>query len=149
MPRAYTSVVLPAPVDRVWSAVRDFDGLPAWHPAITASTLVEGAPGQVGSVRRLETGDDGGAVVERLVGLDDEARTLTYTIVESPFAVRRYVATIRVAPVTGSRSETGETFVEWWAEYDADTADEAGLTKLFAAGIFATGLKGLRSHLAD
>ena len=79
--------------------------------------------------------------------LDDEARRLTYTILESPFAVRRYVATIRVAPVTGSRSETGETFVEWWADYDADAADEPGLTKLFAVGIFATGLRGLRAHL--
>lgn len=147
MPRAYTSVVLPAPVDRVWSVVRDFDALPTWHPAITASTLVEGTQGQVGAVRRLETGDDGGAVLERLAGLDDEARRLTYTILESPFAVRRYVATIRVAPVTGSRSETGETFVEWWAEYDADAADEPALTKLFAVGIFATGLKGLQAHL--
>ncbi|GAB3997556.1 SRPBCC family protein [Nocardioides marmoraquaticus] len=151
MPRAYASIVLPAPVDRVWSVVREFGGLPAWHPGLAESTLVEGHDGQVGAVRRIVAAD-GGVVVERLVALDDEDRRLSYVIVESPFAVRRYVATLRVAPVTtpsaGPASGSGETFAEWWAEYDAEAADEDGLTRLFAAGVFAAGLRGLRHHLA-
>lgn len=147
MPRPYTSTVLPAPVDRVWSVVRDFDALPTWHPAIVESSLVEGEEGRVGAARRLVAAD-GGVVVERLLALDDAARTLTYTILESPFAVRRYVATLRVAPVTVPAGDGSETFAEWWAEYDADAADEAGLTALFADGVFGTGLKGLRRHLA-
>ncbi len=131
-----------AEVDTVWSTVRCFDGLPGWHPAIGSSELQEGAEHQVGAVRRL-TLKDGGTVVERLLSLDDEHRTLTYAIVESPFAVRRYVATIRVAPVT----DGGRTFVEWFAEFDADAADEEQLMRTFGDGVFAGGLGGLCSHL--
>ena len=32
MPKAYASTVLNAPADEVWAAIRDFNGLPAWHP---------------------------------------------------------------------------------------------------------------------
>lgn len=82
-------------------------------------------------------------LVERLVAPDDEHRTLTYDIVESPFAVRRYVATIRVAPVT----DAGTTFVEWSTESGADAADEEELMRTFGDGVFAGGLAGLCSHL--
>lgn len=143
MPLPYRSVVIASPVEQVWSVVRLFDGLPAWHPVIASSSLDSGTDGQVGAVRRLTTGD-GGVIVERLLVLDDEHRRLTYTIVESPFAVRRYVSTVRLAPVT----ESGDTFVEWFAEFDADAADEAGLMELFGDGVFGAGLQGLRTHLA-
>lgn len=142
MPVPYRSTVVEADVDSVWGAVRRFDGLPDWHPAIASSELQEGQEHQVGAVRRL-TLQDGGVVVERLVALDDERRVLTYAILESPFAVRRYVATIRVAPVT----DAGRTFVEWSAEFDADAADEETLMGVFGDGVFAGGLAGLCSHL--
>lgn len=142
MPRPHASLVLPAPIDTVWPVVRLFDGLPTWHPVIAESSLLEGREGEVGAVRRLVTGD-GGVVVERLLILDDADHTFTYTILESPFAVRRYVSTLRLAPVT----ETGETFAEWSAEFDSEAADEAGLTELFGQGVFLGGLTGLRAHL--
>lgn len=141
MPRPYSSAVVPAPADEVWAVVRVFDGLPDWHPAIAASELTTGDEGRVGAVRRLTLGD-GGVVVEDLLALDEPGRTLVYSILESPFAVRRYVATIRVAPVT----DTGQAFVEWSAEYDADAGDEAQLTGLFADGVFGTGLASLQQR---
>lgn len=141
MPRPYASAVVPADADDVWQLVRDFDGLPGWHPAISASELSTGTAAEVGAVRRL-TLADGGIVVERLLTLDDAARSYTYEILDSPFAVRRYVSTIRVAPVT----ESGQAFVEWWAEYDADSGDEAELSALFADGVFAVGIAALRER---
>jgi hypothetical protein len=141
MPRPYASAVIPASADEVWAVVRLFDGLPTWHPGIAASSLDSGVEGQVGAVRRL-TLADGGIVVEDLLALDDPGRSCTYSILESPFAVRRYVSTIRVAPVT----DTGQAFVEWWTEFDADAADEAGLSEQFGAGVFAGGLRGLQKH---
>ncbi len=33
MPRPYSSAVIPASADEVWGLVRDFNGLPGWHPA--------------------------------------------------------------------------------------------------------------------
>jgi len=143
VPRPYSSLVLPAAVDVVWPLVRPFDGLPVWHPVIADSSLTEGAEGQVGAVRRLVTAD-GGVVVERLLTLDDADHTFTYTILESPFPVRRYVSTLRLAPVTA----TGETFAEWSAEFDSEAEVEQEMVKTFADGVFATGLAGLRDHLA-
>lgn len=70
-------------------------------------------------MRRLTLAGEG-AVRERLVSLDDTDRSYTYDILESPFPVRSYRSTIRVAPITA----TGESFVEWWCHYDADGSDE-------------------------
>ena len=41
---------------------------------------------------------------------------------------------------------TGQAFVEWFAEYDADAADEGQLTELFADGVFGAGLASLRQR---
>lgn len=142
MAKSYASAVIEAPAERVWEVVRDFDGLPRWHPAIASSEIEGGGPADaVGCVRRLTLGD-GGTVRERLVVLDDTDRRYTYDIVEGPFPIRSYRSTIRVAPVTA----TGHAFVEWWAHYDAEAADEPNLDRTFADGVYATGLTGLREH---
>ena len=47
MARVYVSPVVNARNDRVWARVRDFNGLPNWHPAI-AESRIEG-----GSLSRL------------------------------------------------------------------------------------------------
>jgi hypothetical protein len=145
MPRTYASGVVPAPADRVWELLRDFDGLPAFLPAIGHSELAEGVDGQVGAVRRLTLAAGGDPFDEKLLVLDDPGRTLTYTFTgANPFGVRRYLATIRVSPVT----DTGESFVEWWAEFDADADQEAQLVRTFADDVFAGGIAGLRATLA-
>ena len=141
MPQPYRSLVIAAPIDQVWSVVHQFYGLPAWHPVIASSSLETGEGGHVGVVRRLVIGD-GGVITERLLSLDDARHRLTYTIIESPFAVRRYVSTMRLAPVT----ETEGTFIEWFAEFDSEAADEDGLMTLFGDGVFGAGLSALREH---
>lgn len=142
MPHAYRSVVIPAPVDRVWPVVREYGGLSAWHPVIATCSLDSGVEGEVGAVRRLTT-PDGGVIVERLLVLDDEFRRMTYTILESPFPARRYVSTLHLAPVTAS----DDTFVEWYADWDADAADEQATLDLFGDGVFGAGLAALREHV--
>jgi hypothetical protein len=144
MPRPYASGVISASATEVWSLIRDFDGVPGWHPAIKASELTEGGSStEVGAIRRLTLGD-GGVVVERLLELNDADRRCTYEILESPFPVRRYVATFRVAPVTAS----GQAFVEWWSEYDAEAADEEQLTELFAGAVYGEGIRALAERFA-
>ncbi|MQA13716.1 MAG: SRPBCC family protein [Pseudonocardiaceae bacterium] len=142
MPTPYASALVGADADELWQLIRDFNGLPSWHPAIERSEIEDGGSAEgVGCIRRLTLGD-GGVVRERLVTLDDTDRRYTYDILDSPFPVRRYRSTIRVAPVTS----TGEAFVEWWSEYDADAADEPDLTATFADGVYATGLGALRDR---
>lgn len=142
MPKPYASAVINAPADEVWSFVRDFNNLNEWLPAVGSSEIEGGQDaGVVGCVRRL-TLQDGGVAKERLLVLDDVDRSYTYEFVESPFPVRSYRSTIRVAPVT----DTGQTFVEWWAWYDADAKDEEQMTETFAKGVYAAGLKRLRKR---
>lgn len=142
MARAYASGVVPASVDDVWALVRDFDGLPAWHPAIEASEIEEGANLVVGAVRKLSLAG-GNVVRERLVTLDDTDRSYTYDFTDpGPFPVRSYRSTIRVAPVT----DTSEAFVEWSAWFDSDGSDEEGLVRQYSDGVYATGIASLRSR---
>ncbi|RTL69484.1 MAG: SRPBCC family protein [Pseudonocardiaceae bacterium] len=143
MPRPYASGVVAASAVDVWARIRDFNGIADWHPGIQTCELTTGDSGvEVGAVRKLGLGGDA-VVSERLVALDDDARTYTYTFTDSgPFAVRRYVSTIRVAPVT----DTGQAFVEWWAEFDADAADEAQLNETYARGVYGGGIKALQEH---
>lgn len=144
MPVPYASAVIPADAAAVWQAVRPFDALSVWHPDIAVSELEGDAqPTEIGAVRHLRLADGETEVRERLVAFDDTARSYTYEFVTSPFPVRSYRSTIRVAPVTDS----GHSFVEWWAIYDADAADEAELTATFADGVYTTGLAGLTTHL--
>lgn len=143
MPKPYASTVLPASVDRVWNYLRDFGNIAEWHPGIISGEMEDGAPGdRVGGVRRL-TGPGGELFRERLVALDDGERSSSYDLLESPFPVRSYRSTLHVMPVTDS----GLTFAEWYARYDAETdvdAEEAvRLMRTFARGVFATGLAAL------
>ncbi|WP_433031717.1 SRPBCC family protein [Actinomycetospora sp. CA-053990] len=144
MPEVTSTAIIPADVDTVWRVVRDFDGLPAWVPAIEASEIEGDLRGdQVGAVRRLTLGD-GGTVRERLVALDDRERRLTYAILDSPFPVEDYRSTIRVFPVT----TTGESFVVWGVVFDCHLAESEQLCTLFGRDVFGAGLNGLVSYLA-
>ena len=145
MARAYGSGVVHAPADEVWALVRDFDGLPAWHPAIKASEIEEGTNLVVGAVRKL-TLDGGGAVRERLVTLDDADRSYTYEFTDAgPFPVRSYRSTIRVAPVT----DTGGAFVEWHCWFDSEGAAEAGMVRQFSRGVYGAGIEALQQRFAS
>jgi uncharacterized protein YndB with AHSA1/START domain len=145
MPKPYASGVVPADAGEVWRAIRDFNGLPSWHPALERSAIEPGpAAGEVGAVRSLTMAGGGGTVREQLVRLDDTDRSYTYDMLEGPFPLRSYRSTVRVAPITA----TGESFVEWWAVFDADAGDEAELNETFGKGVFAAGIAALPGYLA-
>jgi hypothetical protein len=140
MPRAYASTVIYAPADTVWATIRDFNGLPSWHPGIVQSTIEGGGPAdRVGCIRSFTLGD-GSAIREKLLALSDLDRSMTYDFQTSPFPVRDYEATLRVSPVT----DGGGCFVEWFATFVADEADEAPMTRTFADGVFQSGFDALK-----
>ncbi|MGW1787153.1 SRPBCC family protein [Streptomyces sp. NPDC002143] len=110
--------------DELWSVIRQFNGLPTWHPAIRSSKIVEGDSEFTPGVVRCLTGTDGSVFRERLLALDDAQCTLTYEIIASPLPVRGYRSTLQVSPVT----DTGGAFLTWSATFDAadgHTPDEA------------------------
>ena len=92
MARAYASRIIKAPVETVWSVVRNFNGLPNWAVGIVDSKIEGGLDADVvGCVRSFHT-KDGTHIRERLLTLDD-AR-YTWPNFEKPaFPVKNYLAT--------------------------------------------------------
>lgn len=130
------SIDVPVSADRVWRLIGGFDSLPDWLPYIPASELAEG-----GRVRRLTT-EEGGVIVERLEAFDDHARTYSYSIVQAPFPVTDYRATIAVHEVPG----TPACHVEWSGTFTPVGVGDEEAIALFH-GIFTDGLTALRRTL--
>eukprot|EP01102_Stenamoeba_stenopodia_P019226 TRINITY_DN71_c0_g1_i1.p1 TRINITY_DN71_c0_g1~~TRINITY_DN71_c0_g1_i1.p1 ORF type:complete len:146 (+),score=38.37 TRINITY_DN71_c0_g1_i1:130-567(+) len=143
MSAVYESAVVDAPVEKVWAAIRDFNGLPSWHPGLAASEIENGQPdNQIGVVRKL-TLKDGAIIKERLLALDDHKRFVTYTILESPFEFQNYVATLRVRPIT----DGNKTFVEWHSTFKPNSQDkEAGIVAIISGGVYKTGFQALQTR---
>jgi ribosome-associated toxin RatA of RatAB toxin-antitoxin module len=143
MPKSYASAVINASADTVWSYVRDFANLDEWLPSIETCDVQDDMPAdQIGAIRRL-TALGGDAVFhERLVSFDDEERSYAYEFVDSPLPVRNYRSQIRVAPVTDS----GQAFVEWWGDFDADEKDLEAMRGFFTTGVYGSGLEALRKR---
>jgi hypothetical protein len=140
MARVYASSVINAPAGRVWARVRDFNGLPNWHPAIAESRIENGEPAdKVGCIRAfaLRNGD---RLREQLLGLSDYDMFCTYSILDSPMPLTNYVATLRLTPVT----DQDRTFIEWSADFDCAPDKEADLVAGIGGGVFQGGFDALK-----
>lgn len=142
MVKVYTSSVIDAPVERVWGVVRDFNGLPNWHPAIRDSRIEQRHPAdRVGCIRNFNL-RDGGNIREQLLALSDYDYACTYSILESPMGVTNYIATLKLTPITdGERS-----FAEWSAEFDCATERERQLAEQIGQGVFQGGFDALKER---
>lgn len=143
MPRVYVSSVIDVPAARVWERVRDFNGLPRWHPLIRDSRIENSEPSdKIGCVRdfHLQNGD---RIRERLLGLSDYDFFCTYAILESPMPLTDYVATLRLTPVT----DGDRCFAEWTAEFDCDEAEAEALVTGIGTDVFLAGFSALKRQL--
>jgi hypothetical protein len=140
--RVYVSSVIEAGAEAVWSRIRDFNGLPSWHPLIADSRIENGEPAdKIGCIRHFHT-RDGGMIRERLLALSDYDYSCTYEILESPMGVANYVATLKLTPITdGNRA-----FAEWSAEFDCAEGRERELTEAIGDGVFQGGFDALKRH---
>lgn len=143
MARAYASTILDAPIETVWATIRDFNGLPSWHPGIARSEIEDGLdPDVVGCIRRFWL-QDGTMVRERLLSLDDRLTSFTYNFETPAFPVTNYVARVRLMPVTAS----DQTFAEWEANFDEAPADAGKYVDIIANGVFQGGWNALKQAL--
>ena len=103
MPELTHSVSINRSPDDVWKLVADFGAIADWFPGMSSSRLE-------GDDRIMEI-EGVGRLVERRLSSDDEARSLSYEIVESPLPFDSYRATMRVDPEgEGSRVEWHQVF---------------------------------------
>ncbi len=76
--------------DDVWKLLREFGGLETWMPGVETCTVD-------GDVRTI--GLMGIEIKEQLRNLDDSARTISYSVIESPMSnLESHLATISVEP---------------------------------------------------
>ena len=143
MARAYASIILKAPVETVWSIVRDFNGLPNWAAGVASSKIEKGLDADVvGCIRSFHLAN-GAHVRERLLMLDDARRCFSYNFETPAFPVRNYLATLRLYPVT----HTDQTFAEWEATFDEAPEDEGKYVKIVSNDVFAANFRNLAGLL--
>jgi hypothetical protein len=140
--KVYTSSVIDASADAVWAHVRDFNGLPKWHPGIAESRIEQNWPAdRVGCIRNFRL-RDGGLIREQLLTLSDYDYQCTYSILESPMGVDNYIATLKLTPIT----DGNRTFAEWSAEFDTPSGQERRLADQIGQGVFQAGFDALKSY---
>ena len=131
MPKVSMTTNLNASADQVWQMIGRFNALPDWHPSVEKSELTE-----AGQTRTLSL-VGGGKIVEKLEKVDDNSRTYTYSITDSPWPVKNYTATIKV---TGSGDSST---VEWSSEFDPMGASPEDAMKT-VQGVYQAGFENLR-----
>lgn len=143
MIRVTRSSVIDAPIERVWAVLRDFNSHIDWHPAIAHSEIENGEkPDQVGCVRAFSL-KNGAVLREQLLTLSDENYVSTYCILDSTIPLKRYVATVKLSPVT----DGNRTFWHWESTFSTPPGMEAELSNAVGTGVYETGFKALQEYL--
>lgn len=144
MARVFVSTLLDRPIDDVWRRIRDFNALPEWVPAVASSRIEDGLSSDaVGCVRNFRL-QDGGALREQLLSLNDHDHECVYSILESPMPVTGYVARLRLRPVT----DGNRTYAEWTAEFGCPPEEEQALVDNIGQNVFLAAFHQLASQLA-
>lgn len=138
------SVIIDAPVETVWSVVREFDAVMHWNPGVVAARMETGTPTSVGSVRHLDIAD-GTIFRETLLAHSDREYFYTYDIVEGPLPCTDYLSTHRFIPIT----EGNRTLGIWSGEFDCVPEDEESLNTIVGDMIYRDGMHGLNAYLAS
>jgi len=93
---AQQSVEVKASPKKVWTLVKNFDGLHKWHPAFKDDVIKSGKNNVKGAMRTLTLGS-GESFDEQLLAFDDKKMLYKYKIVgDSPFPVVNYYSTMHV-----------------------------------------------------
>ena len=146
MTKVFISAVLNAPLEQAWAIVRNFNGLPQWHPRFSRSRIEEGLPSdQVGCIRNFDIVDGGGTIREQLLELSDVEHSFRYCILDSPLPVKRYLAQLTLYPVTADNLTVGI----WTAEFDVTNDDEAGVIDAVGNGTFGKAFEVLNELFAS
>lgn len=137
------SVIIEAPIDKVWAVVRAFDGVVAWNPSVTSARMETGTATSVGSIRHLDI-VDGSIFRETLLAHSDHDYYYTYDIVEGPLPCSNYISTHRFIPITDGNKTLGL----WSGEFNCDPKLEADLDDIVGNKIYRDGMRGLNTYLS-
>jgi carbon monoxide dehydrogenase subunit G len=94
----YQEIEIEAPTEQVWEALADFGAL---HTRLVPGFVTDTE--LVGDTRKV-TFFTGAVASERLVGVDEDARRLAYTVTDGPFGADHHHASAQVLPAGEGRS---------------------------------------------
>jgi len=138
MTKVTTKDTINAAADEVWKTLSTFGDVEKYVPLIKRST-VEGSG--VGAKRPCiipsESGQEG-KIEEEIKSFDDDAKTLSYSIISSPFPVENYLGTVKVKDLGNGRCE-----VEWSSTFEPKGMAEEEVVKM-VNDIYVTALDGLK-----
>lgn len=136
------SVIIDAPVDKVWAEIREFDCVDNWNPGVSAARLETGTGTAVGSIRRLDI-RDGSVFRETLLAHSDLEHFYTYDIIDSPLPCTGYIATHQLVEITDGNRTLGI----WRGEFDCQIADAAKLDNIIGDMIYRDAQHGLNQYM--
>jgi uncharacterized protein YndB with AHSA1/START domain len=143
MARAYATAIIEAPVEAVWTTIRNFSALAAWHPGVSHSEIEGGGdPDVVGCIRAL-TLEGGATARERLLMLDDSRYSFSYNFETPAFPIENYVATVELVPVTNG----DHTLAIWTAIFEERAEDKGVYETLISTNVFGAGWAALAEQL--
>jgi mxaD protein len=143
------SVTIGAPADKVWDAVKNFNELNTWHPAVASDEIVSGTNNTPGAVRLL-TLKGGGTIKEKLLQFDASGHRFRYSIVEGVLPVSHYTSSLVVTSVANDK-----TLVTWSGRFKrknvgdnpADNENDKAATDAIT-GVYQSGLDNLKKIVA-
>ena len=140
MGKCYNSATVGAPSDRVWNALKDFHEMPWATDVITKLEKVGTQDGSTPGAKRILND----LFHETLLSMDDNKMEFTYSIDDGPGpvakdAVRNYVVTVTVRPVTNDNT----AFVEWQSTYESSNDKAVGD---FCDPVYQALLSALKAH---
>lgn len=120
MPKVYNSIIVPAPIEQVWSRIRDFHDF-SWAPSLITSCkkVGEGDGYSVGTKRLLNH-----AFLDTLIAYSTLEKRMMYSMDEGPSPVSSreicdYVGNLHLLPVTVDNT----TFAEWSGSWESGNTD--------------------------
>ncbi len=144
MPTVHVSSVIDAPIEKVWERIRDFNGLPGWHPRMVESEIEDGLTAtDIGAVRKFKTAT-GATIREKLLAYSDADKLTSYSIIGHPAPISNHTSTLKLERVT----DGDRTFAVWSASFDAPADQADALAKGMGENVFQGGFNALKSHFA-
>jgi uncharacterized protein YndB with AHSA1/START domain len=145
MPTVHVSSVIDAPIEKVWERIRDFNGLPSWHPRMVESEIEDGRKAtDIGAVRKFKVAS-GAIVREKLLAFSDADHLTSYSIIGHPAPISNHTGTLKLERVT----DGDRTFAVWSATFDAPADQADGIAKGMGENVFQGGFNALKSHFAS
>lgn len=123
---------------KVWNLVSDFGALDTFVESIKECST----DGQNVETIRVLTLQDGVKVKEKLESLDNEKRVLTYSIIESPLPIKKYLGRVEVIELSDRTSE----FI-WSSTFETANGTEKEMEQALT-GLYSEGVEGLKKKFS-